>query len=39
MLPGLAAHLAGWRRLEDVDARDVALPIDWSQIDRSEAEA
>jgi len=37
-MTGLTAHLAGWRRLEDVDARDLSIPINFSQIDRSEAE-
>jgi len=36
---GLAAHLAGWRRLEDVDARDVSIPINLREIDSSEGEA
>ena len=32
--PGLAGHLAGWRRLEDAEP-DVSIPINLCQIDRS----
>jgi|GEM_PF-6294460 len=38
-MTGLAAHLAGWRRLEEVDARDMSICVNLCQIDSSEAEA
>lgn len=36
--PGLSGHLAGWRRLEDVDARDLTIPTNMCKISSSEAE-
>lgn len=38
-MTGLSAHLAGWRRLEDVDARDLLIPTNLCQFSSSEADA